>query len=150
MKFLYVILALSLVSATSYGAKKRRKRARPSSYGPAGCGLGSRIFKDKSGLMFNTMAATTNGTSGNQTFGMSSGTLGCKGDTRVAAVNFIETNKVALANDVAKGNGETLEAFLELINEDANSVAAMRKDYDNIFVKSTTSDEVWTKIEAVL
>src|SRR5947207_15915430 len=38
-------------------------------YGPAGCGLGSLIFDADSGWT-QIFAATTNGTSGNQTFGI--------------------------------------------------------------------------------
>ena len=45
-------------------------------YGPAGCGLGSMIFEPDSGFT-QVFAATTNGTSGNQTFGITSGTSNC-------------------------------------------------------------------------
>lgn len=43
-----------------------------------GCGLGSIIIKDDSTAIMLALQATTNGTSGNQTFGITSGTLGCK------------------------------------------------------------------------
>ena len=43
----------------------------------AGCGLGSIIFEGQSGVVMNVLAATFNGTSGNQTFGMTSGTSNC-------------------------------------------------------------------------
>ncbi|MGZ7153809.1 DUF3015 family protein, partial [Streptococcus pyogenes] len=47
--------------------------------GPAGCGLGSTyVFPDANQWWQHVLAATTNGTSGNQTFGMTSGTLGCE------------------------------------------------------------------------
>jgi len=36
-----------------------------------GCGLGSTIFEGESGLVKQVLAVTTNGTSGNQTFGIS-------------------------------------------------------------------------------
>ena len=42
-----------------------------------GCGLGNELIGEKEGLGWNVLGATLNGTSGNQTFGMSSGTLGC-------------------------------------------------------------------------
>lgn len=34
-----------------------------------GCGLGSLVIKDQSTVMLQVLAATTNGTSGSQTFG---------------------------------------------------------------------------------
>jgi len=42
-----------------------------------GCGLGSVIFKGQDALLFQILAVTTNGTSGNQTFGITTGTLNC-------------------------------------------------------------------------
>ncbi|MDY0117622.1 MAG: DUF3015 family protein, partial [Sulfurimonadaceae bacterium] len=43
-----------------------------------GCGLGSMLIKDDSTAIMLALQATTNGTSGNQTFGITSGTLGCQ------------------------------------------------------------------------
>ena len=43
-----------------------------------GWGLGSQIFDGQSGVAPQVLAVTTNGTLGNQTFGISSGTSGCK------------------------------------------------------------------------
>src|SRR5512139_1907858 len=42
-----------------------------------GCGLGYMIFKGQEGLASQTCAATTNGTFGNQTFGITTGTSEC-------------------------------------------------------------------------
>ena len=49
----------------------------------AGCGLGYVLFghNDNSPIM-QVLAATTNGISGNQTFGMTTGTSGCTDDGR--------------------------------------------------------------------
>ena len=43
-----------------------------------GIGLGTEIFKGHDGLMSQTAAATTNGIFGNQTFAITSGTLGAE------------------------------------------------------------------------
>ena len=43
-----------------------------------GCGLGSEIISDKNSVLMQIVAVTTNGTSGNQTFGITSGTSGCE------------------------------------------------------------------------
>lgn len=89
-----------------------------------GCGIGSTIFKGKSGIAPQVMAATTNGTLGNQTFGISSGTLGCATDGVVdvpAKMSmFIDTNMDKLAQDMSVGSGETLSSLADLIGmEDA-------------------------------
>ena len=46
-------------------------------YGPAGCGLGSIVMGSKPGFM-QVFAASTNGCSGSQTFGITTGTSNCK------------------------------------------------------------------------
>jgi hypothetical protein len=83
--------------------------AHAGGYGTAGCGLGSMIFHDDKGLV-QVLAATTNGTFGTQTFGITSGTSNCedtKGGT-ASAKAFIETNREAFSKDVARGQGETI------------------------------------------
>lgn len=84
----------------------------------AGCGLGSYVI-DKRGLIWNLFQITTNGTSFNQTFGISSGTLGCRQegialDSRVQ--EFVAANMDSLSKEIAQGRGETLDTFLELLN----------------------------------
>ncbi len=39
-----------------------------------GCGLGYVLLKNQEGILFEAFAVTTNGTFGNQTFGITSGT----------------------------------------------------------------------------
>jgi hypothetical protein len=93
-----------------------------------GCGVGSIIFKGQSGVAPQVLAVTTNGTLGNQTFGISSGTLGCAKDgvvdTPVMVSMFINTNLDRLAHDMAAGNGETLESLASLIGVDDAHKAA--------------------------
>ena len=45
--------------------------------GGPNCGWGNMLFEGQSGLPAHFVASTTNGTSGNATFGMTSGTNGC-------------------------------------------------------------------------
>src|SRR5258708_8959462 len=78
-------------------------------YGAAGCGLGSMIIS--SGGIVQIFAATTNGTSANQTFAITSGTSNCDdsdGGEDSARV-FVQTNRIALAKDISRGNGETID-----------------------------------------
>lgn len=80
-------------------------------YGAAGCGLGSIVFGDKPGFV-QILAGTTNGTFASQTFGITFGTSNC-GASAVAAGPkvFIEANKEALAKDMSRGSGETIQSL---------------------------------------
>jgi len=66
------------------------------------------------------MAATTNGTSGTQTFGISSGTSGCTNDGTLLGqykvTVFASANFDNLSQDMARGSGEHLTSFAELLN----------------------------------
>ena len=111
--------------------------ARP--YGEAGCGLGSIVFGSKPGFI-QVVAATLNGTSANQTFGITSGTSNCSGGgSRRAQVvpQYIEVNKYALAKDAARGEGETLAGLASLIGCDSSKLGnALRMNYNDIFIDS--------------
>ncbi len=107
-----VILALAPVSMAFAAANN------------VGCGVGSIIFKGQSGVFPQVLAATTNGSLGNQTFGITSGTLGCATDgvvdTPAKVAMFIDTNMDKLAQDMSVGSGEALSSLAELIGiEDA-------------------------------
>jgi len=83
-------------------------------YGTAGCGLGSVVFGAEPGFA-QVFAATTNGTSYTQTFGISSGTSNCVPAAKAAAFNsqrlFLEQNFASVAMDAAQGDGETLRGL---------------------------------------
>lgn len=121
-------------------------------HGPAGCGLGSVIFPEKEGLVWNVLAATFNGTSGNQTFGMSTGTLGCEDakTSKVASVSFVEANMAALTNDIARGTGETLEAYLSLSGKTTVDATVLKKNYTKIFAGEPTAAVVHERIQTLL
>jgi hypothetical protein len=84
-----------------------------------GCGLGTQIWTGSKGIAPKVLGATTNGTSGSQTFGISSGTIGChQGGTVTADAKvqiFTGANLDRLARDMAQGGGETLDAFATLL-----------------------------------
>jgi hypothetical protein len=111
MKKTLMIAAAALVLATAGGAKADDD---------IGCGLGTQLWEGEEGLVFKVIGATTNGTFGNQTFGITSGTLGCKqsgvitADARVQM--FASANIDALARDMARGEGETLDSFAHLMS----------------------------------
>jgi hypothetical protein len=65
------------------------------------------------------LMATTNGTFGSQTFGISFGTSGCTNDGKVWAKHrtefFVATTFGNLAEDMARGHGEHLTALAVLL-----------------------------------
>jgi hypothetical protein len=87
-------------------------------FGAAGCGLGSILLGDQPGFT-QVFASTTNGTSGNQTFGITSGTSNCSGRPSFSSNErlneFVKANLDNLAKDVAMGHGESLETLTELL-----------------------------------
>jgi hypothetical protein len=114
-------------------------------YGPAGCGLGSMIFEPDSGFT-QIFAATTNGTSGNQTFAISSGTSNCDsaGAGTASAKAFVQTNRAALAKEIARGTGESIVSLTQLAGcQNSRAVGAtLQKRFKSIFPNSTVSDQV--------
>ena len=87
-----------------------------------GCGWGTLAFKGQTGVAAQVLAATTNGSFGNQTFGISSGTIGCKRGGTVTAdarLNmYAAANIDQLASDMASGQGESLDTLAQLIGVD--------------------------------
>jgi len=94
-----------------------------------GCGLGSMAWRGQSGIAPQVLAVTTNGSFGNQTFGISFGTSGCDpngrvtGGTQRMVLAFVENNVEQIAMDVAAGEGETLETLAGIMNVDSAVLA---------------------------
>lgn len=103
-----------------------------------GCGLGAMIIKDDSTALMLALQATTNGTSANQTFGITSGTSGCKKVKLVMnerAEEFVAANMDQLAKEVAMGYGESVDTLAELLNveDKAAFAAALQANYNSIY-----------------
>lgn len=123
------------------------------------CGWGSKLFSGQKGIAPQVLAVTTNGTSGNQTFAITSGTSGCTQDGVVTSnwktAAFIDGNMNRLAVDMSRGQGESLSAMAALIGvEGSDTVAfnsAMQKNFTSIFSSSeVTSLEVAAAIKSAL
>ena len=124
-----------------------------------GCGVGSMIFKGQKGIAPQVLAITTNGSFGNQTFGITTGTLGCTQDGMVTSnmktAMFIDSNKDQLARDMSVGNGETLASLSHLLGIEAKDQAAFnRLAKDNvarIFTnESVATDQIVASLREVL
>ncbi|MBS1982961.1 MAG: DUF3015 family protein [Bdellovibrionales bacterium] len=109
-------------------------------YGAAGCGLGSIVFGQKKGFV-QIFAATTNGTSGSQTFGISSGTSNCaEGGSQASVEKFVDSNRVALANDMSRGSGETLAGLSKVMgcSDEQALGTTLQKNYSKVFPMAST------------
>ncbi|MDR2904592.1 MAG: DUF3015 domain-containing protein [Helicobacteraceae bacterium] len=154
MKKVLVCAAIAAVVATTATANMGGAK-----YPVTGCGLGYMLFtKEKpNDLVMNIVASTFNGTLGNQTFGMTTGTSGCNPGGVWAQNeelnNFASQNLEKLAADMAKGEGETLDAFADLagVNDKPAFFAATQANFDKIFTKSDiTAGEVLANMDQVL
>ena len=113
-----LIVGFFMSAAVDAGEKQQSLHDQVSGqgYGTAGCGLGSIIFGQKPGMV-QIFAATTNGTFGNQTFAISSGTSNCvdpKASSLMKTEFYVSQNESALKNDIAKGQGETVSGLSQV------------------------------------
>lgn len=106
-------------------------------YGMAGCGLGSQVFKEDGKVQI--LAATTNGTSGTQTFGITSGTSNCRDSKHAMAANYINVNEDALKKDAARGEGEVLSGLSKIYGCENTQAfnQTLKQHYAEIFDNET-------------
>jgi hypothetical protein len=114
----------------------------------AGCGLGYMLLSNKdNSKVSQILGATTNGTSGNQTFGITSGTSGCTEDGAVKfakeAEVFAEINLDSLRREMADGQGEFVTAFASLLGSSSAKVPQLvqffHNEYTTLFPSAATS-----------
>lgn len=104
-----------------------------------GCGLGDMVIKNPNSALLYAFNWTTNNTTfGLQTFAISSGTLGCARtdlvyDDRV--IEFVADNMDSLSKEIAKGDGESLDALVELLEVDDKEdfKARLQAHYNSIY-----------------
>jgi hypothetical protein len=123
------------------------------------CGWGSKLFEGQSGVAPQVLAVTTNGTSGNQTFAITSGTSGCTQDGAVTSnwktAMYIDGNKSKLARDMSTGSGESLDSLASLMGvKDADKPVffrALKDNFAQIFSSDNAStDDVIASLKQVL
>jgi hypothetical protein len=113
------------------------------------CGWGSKLMAGQSGVVPQSAAVTTNGTFGNQTFGITSGTSGCTQDGTVQSnwktSLFIDGNKEKLARDMSVGSGETLDSLAHLLGVESQDRAAFNRAAKDNMARIFPSEEVSTQ-----
>lgn len=109
-----------------------------------GCGLGTLVFEGSSfsdTTVGQVLIVTTNGTSGNQTFGITSGTSNCEQPTKIVKnerlQEFVVANMDSLAKDIATGEGESLDTLSELMEVPADNrvllYAKLQSNFSSIY-----------------
>ncbi len=124
-----------------------------------GCGWGTMLWEGQEGVPQKVLGATTNGTFGNQTFGISSGTAGCKreGIIKVEAQTrmFAAANVDRLARDMAMGQGESLDTLAHLMGiagaDEAQFFQLTKSHFGEIYSSNDlTAAEMLTNLNQVL
>lgn len=136
MKKILMAVALTVVmSSAAFAAGNARSNT--------GCGLGTILWENKANnsILFQAFQGTTNGSSGNQTFGISSGTSDCSKPSKFVQneklIHFVQANMDNLAKDIAMGKGETLDTYGEMLGvvpaEQVAFNAKLQANFDKIF-----------------
>lgn len=112
--------------------------------GGPGCGWGNMILEGKSGLPVHLLATIINGTSGNATFGMTTGTNGCStsgkltysGKALVMAPGMMDE----IAANAAVGQGDALTALAVVLGiqpEDRGAFAKLaHENFSTLFPRA--------------
>jgi opacity protein-like surface antigen len=140
MKTILMAAALTVVMSSVAFAGNARSNV--------GCGLGTILWENKAdnSSLFQAFQATTNGTSGNQTFGITSGTSECQNNSKFVQneklIHFVQANMDNLAKDIATGKGETLDTFAEMLGVAPDQTIAFNSKLQANFDKIYTSEHV--------
>jgi len=125
--------------------------------GDAGCGLGHLAWQGNNGKLAQILAATTNGTFGSQTFGITTGTSGCtsKGLVKVEHEQeyFANINRDTLYIEMSRGQGENLNALAALMGCAPETMKDFGKftqaNYSVIFpTEATSGAEMLTNLKS--
>ncbi len=134
-KKILLVSVLALLPSTSFAVDN-----------VGGCGWGSKLMAGNQGIAPQVLAVFTNGTSGSQTFGISTGTSGCTQNGVVSSnwktAMFIDSNMNKLAKDMSVGQGETLDSLASLIGVSADDKELFANTVKNNFGSIFSSNEI--------
>ncbi len=144
-----VITGLVLLSASSV--------ASADAPGGANCGWGNMLFEGQSGLGAHIIASITNGTSGNNTFGMTFGTNGCStsGTLTYGGKSMVSSIMGEFSEDVAAGEGDAMDTVAVIYGVEkqdrATFAKVMHENFATIFPsEDVTADQMMASIEEVM
>ena len=146
-----------IIAATALSVNIPFSAAVQAAPSDAGCGLGSVLLADQDDtLVMNVLGATLNMTSGNQTFGMTTGTLNCSTSNSLLALQtFVNDNLDTLAVDAARGEGEALDTLATIWGMDDAAketfAAATQARFGDVFSSdSVTAEQVLENMNRVV
>lgn len=151
--YMMVLICLCLVCMASAAVADNTVRQ------DCGCGLGGYAIGNETGLVWKLVGTFLNGISGNQTFAMSTGTLGCGQPQKLAMLEqlniFVADNMDELATDIAKGEGESLDALAEIAQvpaaERSHFYSELQRNFDRIYASDdVTNEKVANEISSIL
>jgi len=145
-----VIAGLVLISASSVANAG-------AAGGDGGCGWGQALFKGQSGTAPHVLAGITNITTGNNTFGMTTGTNGCAttGTLSYSGQNVVSSIMDEFSEDVARGEGDALDTVAVVYGVDAQDrdtfAKVMHENFTTLFPsEDVTAEEMMASIEKVM
>ena len=145
-----IITGLVLISASSVANAG-------AAGGDSGCGWGNALFEGQSGTATHVLAATTNATTGNNTFGMTTGTNGCttNGTLSYGGASVVSSIIDEFSEDVARGEGDALNTVAVVYGvkaQDRDTFAkVMNENFTTLFPsEDVTADEMMAAMEKVM
>jgi hypothetical protein len=145
-----VIAGLVLISASSVANAG-------AAGGDGGCGWGNALFKGQSGTATHVLAGITNAITGNNTFGMTTGTNGCSttGTLGYGGQSVVSSIMDEFSEDVARGEGDALDTVSVVYGVDAQDrdifAKVMHENFTTLFPsEDVTADEVMASIEEIM
>lgn len=143
-----------ITGAVLLGAASTASAVAP---GGPNCGWGNMLFSGQSGIVYHFLASTTNGTSGNATFGMTSGTNGCSTDGTLTygGKAMVSAMLDEFSEDVARGEGDALTAVAVAFGIEADDRATFARvtheNFELIFPSAeVTADHVIASLESLI
>lgn len=147
MKKMLIVTALLGVSASALAEAP----------GGPNCGWGNMLMEGNNGLGSHLVASLTNGSTGNNTFGMTSGTNGCStnGTLTYSGTSLVSAVMDEFGEDVARGDGEALTAVavaLGIAEQDRPQFKAlMHENFSTLFPsQDVTAEQVTNSIVALM
>ena len=125
--------------------------------GGENCGWGNMLFEGQSGLGSHIIASITNGTSGNNTFGMTTGTNGCStsGTLTYGGKSMVSSIMGEFSEDVAAGQGDAMDTVAVIYGiekQDRDTFAkVMHENFAVIFPnEDVTADDMMVSMEKIM
>lgn len=133
------VFSVMLLGSSAFAAGQAQQNA--------GCELrGLLIGEGAYDSLIGQLAMTLlNGTSGNQTLGITSGTSECQAPARIVKEelkDFVTANMDSLAKDIAMGEGESLDTLAELMEISSEKKAVFFAQLQTNFSSIYTSVDV--------